>query len=447
MSDTPQPGLTLKRIERWAKIMFVITVPGLMVVYGTCIETRLKEQNLTMQREAEEGRVAQKYVEIAKDILQQPMPADAEDHTAGQQLLRTWAAELLDEMSPIGRRPELVAAFQSGEASFAPQVRNGQDFVPFRGGIGARTSTTVLAYSELGGTGRDRWQVINNIRFWALPLDPPSGYYEEVEKASSSEFRNALHSCIAGHQVLPYSHRSRPGDADHVVDVWDVLALADAYPEDPTLVLDIYLNGTFIRQLSGTRRESGYDREMIWPKSLGFADNTRKNAAYSDCHNIFAAYRSYNASRRNKPYGNGEADPQHRKATLQNLGRGGGLTLEPDSSNFSFLDVWQTWVGRRGDVARAVFYMDVRYDGAVSEERREPDLRLTDDIARIIPCNVWDSGGEAFMGVKSALMQWHMDDPVDDLERKRNTVVYLFQGNRNPFIDHPEWVGKLFGDQ
>ena len=50
------------------------------------------------------------------------------------------------------------------------------------------------------------------------------------------------------------------------------------------------------------------------------------------------------------------------------------------------------------------------------------------------------------MGMLSVLLEWHAEDPVDDLERARNEVVFGFQGNRNPFIDHPEWAECLFND-
>ena len=48
------------------------------------------------------------------------------------------------------------------------------------------------------------------------------------------------------------------------------------------------------------------------------------------------------------------------------------------------------------------------------------------------------------MGLLADLLQWHDEDPVDDRERGRNDVVYSYQGNRNPFIDHPEWVSYVF---
>ena len=46
----------------------------------------------------------------------------------------------------------------------------------------------------------------------------------------------------------------------------------------------------------------------------------------------------------------------------------------------------------------------------------------------------------------SVLLQWHEQDPVDDLERHRNDAVFTHQGNRNPFIDHPEWVRCIFAN-
>ena len=51
----------------------------------------------------------------------------------------------------------------------------------------------------------------------------------------------------------------------------------------------------------------------------------------------------------------------------------------------------------------------------------------------------------AYMGLLSTLKQWHADDPVDEVEQRRNHIVYGHQGNRNPFIDNPTWVDAIFG--
>jgi hypothetical protein len=52
--------------------------------------------------------------------------------------------------------------------------------------------------------------------------------------------------------------------------------------------------------------------------------------------------------------------------------------------------------------------------------------------------------GKGFHGKLSTLLQWHISDPVDDYERNRNDTIYIYQGNRNPFIDHPEYVSEIW---
>jgi Endonuclease I len=70
----------------------------------------------------------------------------------------------------------------------------------------------------------------------------------------------------------------------------------------------------------------------------------------------------------------------------------------------------------------------------------EPDLRLTDDLASITSAN-------ANMGRLTTLIEWHLLDPVDDAERQRNDLIFqIYQANRNPFVDRPEWVLAVFGD-
>ena len=41
--------------------------------------------------------------------------------------------------------------------------------------------------------------------------------------------------------------------------------------------------------------------------------------------------------------------------------------------------------------------------------------------------------------------RWHLSDPVDQKERDRNEAVFQFQNNRNPFVDHPEFVEQIWG--
>jgi len=88
----------------------------------------------------------------------------------------------------------------------------------------------------------------------------------------------------------------------------------------------------------------------------------------------------------------------------------------------------------KGDVARAIFYMAVRYTGDVTNE---PHLLLTDSTNLIV-------SGSTYMGRYTTLLKWHFQDPVSPEEHLRNEIAYSYQTNRNPFIDHPEWVAAAF---
>ena len=169
-------------------------------------------------------------------------------------------------------------------------------------GITADPLIGSLEYSELSDLEPQAvWMLIDQAEYWAIPLEAPLGYYGSVQTASSTALKDSLHALIDQHTVFDYSTKSTPEDPEFEVDTWDIIALADAHPEMPSCVLDLYLNGTFTRQLKGTLLTRHYDREHSWPKSLGF--NKESCPAYTDCHHLFAAYSSYNSSRSNKPYG------------------------------------------------------------------------------------------------------------------------------------------------
>ena len=86
-----------------------------------------------------------------------------------------------------------------------------------------------------------------------------------------------------------------------------------------------------------------------------------------------------------------------------------------------------------------MFYMDVRYDAGT--ESTMPDLILVDTVGTSTS-TLSDGTGE--LGKLCTLFDWHAQDPVDTFETNRNNSIYEYQGNRNPFIDHPEWVDSLY---
>lgn len=87
-------------------------------------------------------------------------------------------------------------------------------------------------------------------------------------------------------------------------------------------------------------------------------------------------------------------------------------------------------------------YMAVRHEAGTNMfGAAEPDLVLTDNPGLNIVTGS-NTTGVAYMGLLSVLIQWHEFDPPG--ERMRNAPVQSFQGNRNPFVDRPEWVACVF---
>lgn len=184
-----------------------------------------------------------------------------------------------------------------------------------------------------------------------------------------------------------------------------------------------------------------YNREHTWPNSYGFSVDGSTNFAYTDLHMLMLADIDYNSARSNLSYGNCNASCTEFPTVAHN-GRGGGSGTFPGNSNWSNGTVWQTWMGMEGNVARAVLYMDIRYEGGTHNGISEPDLRLTDNASLIVNTN--GNTSVAYMGLLSALLQWSQEDPVDAYERIRNDAVQTYQGNRNPFVDHPEWIACIY---
>jgi|GEM_PF-1422480 len=264
--------------------------------------------------------------------------------------------------------------------------------------------------------------------------DIPPGYYDSVDTSSAAALRLSLHLIIDDHVKFPYT-------AD-TTDTWDILELADEDPLDSAYILDVYKNASYIKFGTGN---DYYNREHSWPKSFGFPDDTVDNYPYTDCHQLFLSDSGYNSARGNRVFASCLSGCTEYPTLFYNgVGGGGG-----DESNWGTgtgnTGSWETWIDRRGDVARALLYMDVRYEGGTHGVTgySEPDLILTDNRDLMVTPGFNDTVG--YMGLLSVLLQWNEDDPVDAKEQARNDVVYSFQGNRNPFIDHPEWVTMLFG--
>src|SRR3546814_399911 len=162
-----------------------------------------------------------------------------------------------------------------------------------------------------------------------------------------------------------------------------------------------------------------YNREHTWPNSLGFSVDGTTNYAYTDLHMLMLADISYNANRGNKPYGDCTASCTEYPTTAY-AGQGGGTGTFPGNSNWSDGVTWQVWSKLKGNAARAILYMDVRYEGGTNGVSgvAEPDLRVTDDMGLIVNTN--GNAAVAYMGKLATLLRWNQDDPVDAAEVLRD---------------------------
>jgi endonuclease I len=262
-----------------------------------------------------------------------------------------------------------------------------------------------------------------------------SGYYSQVNTSSPEQLRCSLHQTIKGHTIYPYSGGTQ--------NVWTILEIAQQDPNDPTKIIDLYRNHSFTTLTdrdTGSGGSNKYNREHTWPNSLGFADSSL--AAYTDTHMLWLSDKEQNADRGNKPLANCPSGCTELPTDANNGYGGPGQSnwyKTPDGKDGSF----EVWDHRKGDIARSIFYMAIRYEGIAAEDAHDgdiPDLELTDDRSKIVQTD--HTAAKAYMGLLTDLLAWSTQDPPDAAEVERNDVIQGFQGNRNPFIDHPEWATR-----
>ena len=244
----------------------------------------------------------------------------------------------------------------------------------------------------------------------AAACSSPLTYYSGIDAATlgSAGLKSALHDLIDEHTVVSYN------------DAWEALADLDAAPSDVGKVIGIY--STHLHDAVDDQGIStGWNREHSWPKSFGIEFS---GPDYSDLMALYAADWNVNSARSNLyfdncPTSDGCTSPAHPEAEA---------TTAKDSNRF------QPPSDKRGDLARSMFYMAVRYDG-VDQSTTDLELAEVADTATFT------------MGVLSTLLAWHDADPVSSEEAARNQRICTeYQHNRNPFIDHQEWASCIFED-
>ncbi len=252
---------------------------------------------------------------------------------------------------------------------------------------------------------------------WGTPLVPtfgnvtstaPPGYYDTLEGLSGESLKQALQDIIADPEVVR---------AHSYGDVVEILKNADQNPLNNNQVWLMYVERpqTKIDYQTGSSIVGFWNREHIFPQSRGgfsggtspFPDGiniwlpTNANdilSGHSDAHHIRAEDGQENSSRGNRDYG--------------------GSDYNGPAGNAG------SW---KGDVARSLFYMAVRYEALSLVNGNPADTTMYQ------------------MGDLASILVWNATDPSDDFEMNRNNYIYTWQKNRNPFIDYPALADYIFG--
>lgn len=254
----------------------------------------------------------------------------------------------------------------------------------------------------------------------------PATYYNAANGLTCSALKTALSTIISSNTtVLSYTpglwdayYRTdvKINDANTATVIWDM------YSDNPTGA-DPYTYTPGTGQC-GTYNSEGdcYNREHSFPSSW-FNDGS---PMYTDINHLFPTDGWVNNKRSNYPYG------ETSSPTFTSMN---GSKLGPSSFAGYTGTVFEPINEYKGDFARAQFYMATRYESQIAG---------------------WQSNGtadEALNGTSyqafddwyiKLLYKWHLQDPVSQKEINRNDSVFVIQGNRNPYIDHPEWVAAVW---
>ena len=229
------------------------------------------------------------------------------------------------------------------------------------------------------------------------------GYYKSINSSmtggTNGTLRQSLTELIDNPKVYSYSG-TNSNCLGYLLSTTDV-------DKDGKMVL-------FYSQDKITPEKAGdWNREHVWPQSLS-GGLYGKEGPGADMHHIRPTATNTNSNRGNLKYGN----VNHSTAKESRNTTYGTNTLSGwyGGGYFEPLDTV------KGDAARICLYMYTCYYASGS-------LKLN-NVAKDV----------------KTLVDWSNLDLPSEQEKIRNEKVYNLQWNRNPYIDHPEWVNKIFGD-
>ena len=249
----------------------------------------------------------------------------------------------------------------------------------------------------------------------------PTGYYDGTDGLSGAALKSKLSQIITnGHQTKSYDnlYNGYPStDTDNYYEKDG--SVLDLYSENPS-GKDPYVFQHGSKQCGNYKVEGDcYNREHVFPQ--GYFNSA--SPMVSDIHHIIPTDGKVNGMRSNYPFGKvGSAT-----FTSEN-GSKLGTSISPNYSGKVFEPIDEF----KGDIARMILYFATRYESKLSSFSAN-DILATSAYPGI---DDWEL---------AVLKEWHTNDPVSQREIDRNNAAYKYQGNRNPFIDRPEFVALIWG--
>ena len=220
-------------------------------------------------------------------------------------------------------------------------------------------------------------------------------------------------------------------------------AFRDTYYENDNSLIDIYsenpsgpdpYNFTSNAQQCGTYSIEGdcYNREHLIPQA--YFENVAVNPMKNDPFHVAPADGKVNGLRDNYPFGRVNVA----STTTANGSKLGSNLNSGYSAGYS-ATVFEPVNEFKGDIARSFLYFATRY---------EDQMVSFYNVATVVSKNMFDgTANNAFSSTfLNILLTWHQQDPVSPKEIEKNNAIYIYQGNRNPYIDHPEYACQIWGN-
>lgn len=265
----------------------------------------------------------------------------------------------------------------------------------------------------------------------------PSGYYDGTSTLTGYVLKSKLHQIISEKNINWHY-----GDLTGFYNQTDLDRYYDHDASNTTILLDIYSeipNGPDSYEYttanitgSASAEGQGWNREHMMPQST-FNSNY---PMYSDLFYVIPTDARINQLRSNYPYGVAKTTT----TPFYTFSNGSKINTNATASSGYTGRVYEPIDEFKGDIARSLLYFAVRYEGKLSSFNFYNGSSAANDTSPL------DGTEEkAFENWYLALLlQWNAQDPVSQKEIDRNNAVYTIQKNRNPFIDHPEWVNAIW---